>query len=225
MDPDRLKFLRNFLDRMTTRKDAMSEYIADIIFDIDDAKYMPSHLTEHGQAWLMSDQDYGGGFDERTKAKVKKLGPAARRHEIKHFFDLDRPVSHRLPTRLGRTVSPSFSVPNWYANVSQGGELVPGFYGGTATQQMKFPDLDLPITPDEMAPDYKRGGIKSLVPKGRFGKLLSILGPIPAALALAFDQLTAADELGAGEDEFLRQMKGLTEEEMTEYLNALLGHD
>ena len=58
MDPDRLKFLRNFLDRMTTRKDAMSEYIADIIFDIDDAKYMPSHLTEHGQAWLMSDQDY-----------------------------------------------------------------------------------------------------------------------------------------------------------------------
>jgi hypothetical protein len=94
---------------------------------------------------------------------------------------------------------------------------------------MKFPDLDLPITPDEMAPDYKRGGIKSLVPKGRFGKLLSILGPIPAALALAFDQLTAADELGAGEDEFLRQMKGdtgdLTEEEMMQYYNALLGHD
>tara|TARA_R110002020_G_scaffold459094_1_gene677026 strand:- start:289 stop:933 length:645 start_codon:yes stop_codon:yes gene_type:complete len=214
---------------MTTRKDAMSEYIKDIIFDIDDAKYMPSHLTGHGQAWLMSDQDYGGGFDERTKAKVKKLGPAARRHEIKHFFDLDRPVSHRLPTRLGRTVSPSFSVPNWYANVSQGGELVPGFHGGTALHGMKFPDLDLPITPDEMAPDYKRGGIKSLVPKGRLGKAFSIFGPLAAMIGAGFDQLTAADELGAGEDEFLRQMQGdtgdLTEEEMTEYLNALLGHD
>jgi|14BtaG_2_1085337.scaffolds.fasta_scaffold66347_3 hypothetical protein len=79
----------------------------------------------------------------------------------------------------------------------------------------------------------KAKGIESLVPKGKVGsgilKMLSILGPIPAALGLAFDQLTAADELGAGEDEFLRQMQGdtgdLTEEEMMQYYNALLGHD
>jgi|TARA_R110001599_G_scaffold340392_1_gene560697 hypothetical protein len=49
-------------------------------------------------------------------------------------------------------------------------------------------------------------GIQRLVPKGA-GKLLSVLGPLGAMLGLAFDQATAADELGAGEDEILRQLK------------------
>jgi len=72
-------------------------------------------------------------------------------------------------------------------------------------------------------------GIKSLVPKGKVGKVLSVLGPPGLMAGYAFDHAAAADELGAGEDEFLRQMKGytggLSDEEMTEYLNVLLGHD
>ena len=70
-------------------------------------------------------------------------------------------------------------------------------------------------------------GIKSLVPKGKVGRVLSVLG-LPGIMAgYAFDHAAAADELGAGEDEFLRQMKGdtggLSDEEMI--WNALLGHD
>tara|TARA_R100001163_G_C5034054_1_gene173636 strand:- start:405 stop:980 length:576 start_codon:yes stop_codon:yes gene_type:complete len=70
-------------------------------------------------------------------------------------------------------------------------------------------------------------GITSLIPEKPFYPM--VLAPLAAALGLAFDHATAADELGAGEDEFLRQMKGdtgdLTEEEMMQYYNALLGHD
>jgi hypothetical protein len=50
-----------------------------------------------------------------------------------------------------------------------------------------------------MADKVKWQGIRSIMKKVPF-----LLGP---AIGLAFDQLTAADELGTGEDEILRQIK------------------
>ena len=72
----------------------------------------------------------------------------------------------------------------------------------------------------------KTKGLGSLASKGA-GKYFSFLGPLAAMLGLGFDQATAADELGSGEDEFLRQLKGdtggLSEEEMMQYYEGLLG--
>jgi len=72
----------------------------------------------------------------------------------------------------------------------------------------------------------KTKGLGSLASKGA-GKYFSFLGPLAAMLGLGFDQATAADELGSGEDEILRQLKGdtdgLSEKEMMQYYEGLLG--
>ena len=71
----------------------------------------------------------------------------------------------------------------------------------------------------------KAKGIKNFIPKGP-GKAFSVFGLPGLLLGLAFDQLTAAPgELGSGEDEILRQLKGdtdgLSEKEMMQYWEQL----
>ena len=72
----------------------------------------------------------------------------------------------------------------------------------------------------------KKKGLGSLVSKMA---PFSVLGPLAAMLAAGFEHATAADELGSGEDEILRQLKGdtdgLSEEEMIQYYEGLLGRN
>ena len=72
----------------------------------------------------------------------------------------------------------------------------------------------------------KKKGLGSLVSKMA---PFSVLGPLAAMLATGFEHATAADELGSGEDEILRQLKGdtdgLSEEEMIQYYEGLLGRN
>jgi len=204
MDPDRLKFLKEMLKR---REGDFSSLNADWSEMYNDwYRESPWEMVNKGQFGEPSGAEM---LEDIMRPKANKL----RRDHIKQMFEAEDALK-TLEARTLSTFGKSGKIEDLLWHAQNSNRRNRGRPRHTVHSVRRLLD--------------KAKGITSLIPKGA-GKAFSILGPIPAALGLAFDQATASDELGAGEDEFLRQMQGdtgdLTEEEMMQYYNALLGHD
>ena len=202
MDPDRLKFLKEMLAKRNLHWG-----------DLNEVWNQTYQEWQHESPWEMVNRGQGGEpsgaemLEDMMKPKAKQL----RRDLANQQFEAE---DARSRVRGSRPGSRRGGI----------GDLV------SESRYRRNPIARYPGGPEHTVSSVRRlldkaKGITSLIPKGP-GKAFSVLGPLGAMLGLAFDQLTAAPgELGSGEDEILRQLKGdtdgLSEKEMMQYWEQL----
>ena len=189
--------------------------------DPDRLKFLKEMLARRGDEWsnyavnyeelvheAMADgwYDFKHGGEKQVGDKLDKMRDKLFRDNIKQMFEAEDARSLRRPY-------------DPYGKQGGIGDLV------SESRYRRNPRSSQHTVSSVRRLLDKAKGITSLIPKGP-GKAFSVLGPLGAMLGLAFDQLTAAPgELGSGEDEILRQLKGdtdgLSEKEMMQYWEQL----
>ena len=198
MDPDRLKFLLEMMEKRNLEWGDLNSLWGNTY----DEWYheSPWEMVNKGQFGEPSGAEM---LEDMMRPKAKKL----RRDQIKQQFEAE---DARSRVRGSRPGSRRGGI----------GDLV------SESRYRRNPRSSQHTVSSVRKMLNKTKGLGSLASKGA-GKYFSFLGPLAAMLGLGFDQATAADELGSGEDEFLRQLKGdtggLSEEEMMQYYEGLLG--
>ena len=203
MDPDRLKFLLEMMEKRNLEWGDLNQRYGNMY----DEWYHESPWEMHNRGQF--GEPSGAETLEKWENEAKKK---LRRGQIKQQFEAEDARSRVRGSRpdlrrggIGDLVSESRYRRNPIARYPGGPEH-------TVSSVRKMLN--------------KTKGLGSLAPKG-VGKYFSVLGPLAAMIGLGFEHATAADELGSGEDEILRQLKGdtdgLSEEEMMQYYEGLLG--
>ena len=197
MDPDRLEFLKKMLARRTND---WQNHGIDFSETYDEwYRESPWEMHNRGQRGERSGAEILEEWENEARKKLK-------RNNIKEMFEAEDARSLRRPY-------------DPYGKQGGIGDLV------SESRYRRNPRSSQHTVSSVRRLLDKAKGITSLIPKGP-GKAFSVLGPLGAMLGLAFDQLTAAPgELGSGEDEILRQLKGdtdgLSEKEMMQYWEQL----
>ena len=191
--------LKFLLEMMARRGDDWSNYAVNYEELVHEAM---------GDGWY----DFKHGGEKQVGDKLDKMRDKLFRDHIKQQFEAEDARSLRRPY-------------NPYGKQGGIGDLV------SESRYRRNPIARYPGGPEHTVSSVRKmlnktKGLGSLASKGA-GKYFSFLGPLAAMLGLGFDQATAADELGSGEDEILRQLKGdtdgLSEKEMMQYYEGLLG--